>query len=82
MGDQETVATDSLQPYLSAINKFLQDHDKTQVALGPINDNRRPQEIITNCQRDLAPKPERLPLPALVALALLAKAEVLLKVFH
>jgi hypothetical protein len=36
MGDRGTVAADSLQPYLSAINKFLLDHGKPPVALGPM----------------------------------------------
>jgi hypothetical protein len=35
---------------------------------------------LANCQRDLVPTPERLPLPALVALAILEKAEALLKI--
>ena len=35
IGDQSTVAADSLQPYLSAINKLLLDHGKSLVALGP-----------------------------------------------
>jgi len=34
MGNRGTVAADSLQPYLSAINKFLLDHRKPPVALG------------------------------------------------
>ena len=80
MADQCTVAVDNLQPYLSAINKFLIDHDKSPVALGPLIDGVR--KGLANCQRDLAPTPERLPLPAPVALANLAKAEALLKVVH
>jgi hypothetical protein len=80
MADQGTVAADSLHPYLSAINKFLMDHGKPPVALGPLIDGVR--KGLANCQRDLAPTPERLPLPAPVALAILAKAEALLKVVH
>jgi hypothetical protein len=34
---------------------------------------------LSNCQTDLAPTPERLPLPAPVALAILKKAEQLLR---
>jgi hypothetical protein len=31
-----TIATNNLQPYLSAINKFFRDHLKEPVALGPL----------------------------------------------
>jgi hypothetical protein len=78
MADQGTVAANNLQPYLFAINKFLLDHGKPPVALGPIIDGAR--KGVVNCQRDLAPTPERLPLPAPVALAILEKVEALLKV--
>ncbi len=73
MADKETVAADSLQPYLLAINKFLMDHGKPPVALGPLIDGVR---------KGLAPTPERLPLPTPVALVILVKAETLLKVVH
>ena len=55
MADQGTVAADSLQPYLSAINKFLMDHGKPPVALGPLIDGV--QKCLANCPRDLAPTP-------------------------
>jgi hypothetical protein len=77
IGDQGTVAADSLQPYLSAINKFLLGHGKPPVALGPMVSGVR--KGLANCQKDLDPTPERLPLPAPVALAILEKAEELLK---
>jgi hypothetical protein len=77
MGDRGTVAADSLQPYLSAINKFLLDHGKPPVALGPMVAGVRLG--LANCQKDMAPTPERLPLPAPVALAILERAEGLLK---
>jgi hypothetical protein len=37
------------------------------------------REGLANCQKDLDPTPERLPLPAPVALAIVEKAEELLK---
>jgi hypothetical protein len=77
MGDRGTVAADSLQPYLSAINKFLLDHGKPQVALGAMVAGVRLG--LANCQKGMAPTPERLPLPAPVALAILERAEALLK---
>ena len=78
MAEQGTVAAENLQPYLFAINKFLLDHGKPPVALGPLIDGVR--KGLAYCQRDLSPTPERLPLPAPVALAILVKAEALLKV--
>jgi hypothetical protein len=78
MAEQEKVAADSIQPCIYAINKFLLDHGKPPVALGPLIDSVRKGLAI--CQRDLAPTPERLILPAPVALAILEKAETLLKV--
>jgi hypothetical protein len=80
MGERGTVAADSLQPYLSAINKFLLDHGKPPVALGAMVTGVRLG--LANCQTDLAPTPERLPLPAPVALAILQRAEALLLKNH
>ncbi len=77
MGDRGTVATDNLQPYLSAINKFLLDHGKPPVALGAMVAGVRLG--LANCQTDMAPTPGRLPLPTLVALAILERAEALVK---
>jgi hypothetical protein len=77
MGERGTVAADSLQPYLSAINKFLLDHGKPPVALGAMVAGVRLG--LANCQTDMAPTPERLPLPAPVALAILERAEALLR---
>ena len=77
MGDRGTVAADSLHPYLSAINKFLLDHGKPPVALGAIVAGVRLG--LANCQTDMPPTPERLPLPSLVALAILELAEAILK---
>jgi hypothetical protein len=77
IGDQGTMAADSLHPYLSAMNKFLLDHGKPPVALGPVVSGVH--KGLVNCQKDLDPTPERLPLPVPVALAILEKAEELLK---
>ena len=75
-----TVAAGSLQPYLSAINRFLRDHNRPPVALGPlVSDVRRGLE---NCQVDISPSTERLPLPAPVALSILELAEGLVQVVH
>ena len=36
LGERGTIASDSLQPYMSAINRFLEDHGRAPTALGPI----------------------------------------------
>ena len=36
LGQRGTIAADSLHPYLSAINRYLQDHAREPVALGPL----------------------------------------------
>jgi len=70
-----TVATASLQPYLSSINKFLQGHALHPVAIGPLVLGVRIG--LENCQEDLDPLPQRLPLPAPVALEILELTESL-----
>jgi len=60
LGERETVAATCMQPYLSAINKFLQDHARPPVALGPLVSGVR--KGLEKCQRDDNPTPERLPL--------------------
>jgi hypothetical protein len=80
MTDQRTVAVDSLQPYLSAINKFLLDHGKPPVVMGPLIDGVL--NSMANCQLNLPPTLERVALPTPVALAILEKAEALIKVVH
>jgi hypothetical protein len=75
LGKKGTVAAASLQPYLSSINKYLQDHALPPVALGPLVAGVR--KGLANCQEDLAPLPQRLPLPAPVALEILELAESL-----
>ena len=69
-----------MQPYLSAINKFLQDHARPPVALGPLVSGVR--KGLEKCQRDASPTPERLPLPAPVALSILEGAEHMLTLVH
>ena len=69
---------DILQTYLSDINKVLLDHGMPPVALGPMITGVG--KGLASGLRDLVPTPERLPLPAPIALALLEKAEALLKV--
>ena len=66
-----------MQLYLSAIIKFLLDHGKPPVALGPMVTGVR--NCLANCQKDLAPTPERLQLPSPVALAIIEKSEELHK---
>jgi hypothetical protein len=76
LGVRGTVSATSLQPYLSAINRFLQDHGVAPVALGPLVGNVRAG--LRNSQVSLQPTAPRLPLPAPVALDILAQAERLL----
>ena len=70
------MAARSLQPYLSAINRFLLDHARAPMALGPMITSVK--KGLANCQQDLAPTPERVPIPAPVALSILILAEKLL----
>ncbi len=73
LGEGGTVAATSMQPYLSAINKFLQDHARPPVALGPLVSGVR--KGLEKYQRDANPTPKRLPLPAPVALSILEGAK-------
>ena len=73
LGQRGTVAATSLTPYLSAINRFLQDHALPLVALGSFV--ARVRKGLANCQIDTAPLPEWLPLPAPVAFAILELGE-------
>ena len=60
-----TVAATSLQPYLSAINRFLKDHGVAPaVALGPLVANVRAG--LRNSQVSLQPSAPRVPLRAKV----------------
>ena len=76
LGLYGTVSATSSIPYLSPIIKFLQDHALPPVALGLLVAGV--QKGLMNCQTDTAPLPERLPLPAPVALAILEMGERLL----
>ena len=74
------MVADNLQSYLSAINKLMQDHALPPVALGTLVIGVR--KGLDNCQEDSTPRHQRLPLPAPVALAILALAERLLSSVH
>jgi len=75
LGKRGTMAATSLQPCLSSINKFMQDHALPPVALAPLVSGVR--KGLENCQENMDPLPQRLPLPALVALEILELAESL-----
>ena len=77
MENKGTVAAESMQPYLVAINKILLGHGKPPVAVNPMVTGGRKGFAI--CQRDLVPTPERLPLPTPVALIIMERVEELLK---
>ena len=76
LGLRGSVAADSLQPYLSAINRFQKDHNRPPTALGPLVTAVR--RGLANSQVDTEPTETRVPLPPHVALAILEKAELLL----
>ena len=80
LGKRGTIAAGSLQPYLSAINRWLQDHARPPVALGPLVTGVR--KGLANCQLDKRPLPKRLPIPAPVMLRILELAESLLPFVH
>ncbi len=77
LGEKGTIAANNLQPYLTTINKFLQDHALPPVALGPLVSGVR--RGLTNSQEDSTPLLERMPLPAQVVCAILELAEHLLR---
>ena len=72
LGRLGSVAASSLQPYMSAINRFLQDHGKPPVASGPLVGDVRAG--LRNTQVILQPLPARVPLPVPVALYILIAA--------
>ena len=76
LGLRGTVSATSLTPYLSAINTFLQDLALPPVALAPLVAGVR--RWLMNCQADTAPVPEKMPLPAPIALAILELGKKLL----
>ena len=68
-----TVGASSLQPYYSAINRFLQDHLRQPVAHGPLLSAARRGLALQ--QVDTRPDPVRVALPAEAALAILRAAQ-------
>jgi hypothetical protein len=77
LGQKGTVAAGSLQPSLSSISKYLEEHALQPVALGPLVS--RVRNYLANGQEDLVPLLQRLPLPATMALGILEFAEGLLQ---
>jgi hypothetical protein len=70
-----TVASSSMQPYFSAVNKFFRDHQRQPIAIGELlADARRGLEML---QHRLVLADTRLPLPAPVALNILMAANTL-----
>ena len=69
-----------MHPYLSAISKFLQDHARPSVALGPLVSSVR--KALEKCQRDASPTLERLPRPAPMALSIQEGAEHMPPLVH
>ena len=72
IGQEGSVAAASLQPYLSAINRFLGDHGQEPVALGPLV--ARARQGLKLQQRDQDPQDVRVPLPPQAVCAMLDKA--------
>ena len=75
LGQQGTVGAASLQPYLSAINRYLEDHGLPGVAKGLLIAKTRKGLALT--QVDTRPRPRRVALPAEVALRILQHASLL-----
>ena len=71
--DRGTVAAGSLQPYLSSINRFLQDHLRAPVALGPLVVSAK--KGYAHLQTALTPATPRTFLPPTVAYKILVSAE-------
>jgi hypothetical protein len=70
-----TVAASSLQPYFSAVNKYIRDHQRQPIVVGELlADARRGLETL---QHRLVPADTRLPLPAPVALDIVQAANTL-----
>jgi hypothetical protein len=68
-----TVATSSMQPYFSAVNKYLRDQQLLSVAVGDLlADARRGLEMR---QQSLAPVDAKLALPAPVVMDMLLAAD-------
>ena len=67
LGQRRTIAASIMQTYLSVINKFLKDHARLPMALGPLVTCVR--KGLEKIQRDENPAAKCLPLPAPVALS-------------
>ena len=65
LGSLNTIAADSMQPYLSAINRYLQDHQRQPVAMGPMVVDA--QAGLAGLQVPLVEPTRRAALPAVVA---------------
>ncbi len=69
-----------MQPFLSSIHKFLQDHARPPLALGPLVAGVR--KALEKCQRDENFTPKRLPLPTPVALSIPEGTEHMIPLVH
>ena len=76
LGNRGTVSHVSLQPYLSAINRFFVDHLREPIALGPMVVAAK--HGYKNLQVSLEEPSVRLPLPASAAMQFLTFAETLM----
>jgi hypothetical protein len=65
LGSLNTIAAGSMQPYLSAINRYLQDHQRQPVAMGPMVVDA--QAGLAGLQVPLVEPTRRAALPAVVA---------------
>ena len=76
LGLRGTVAAASLQPYLSAVNRFLGNHGVQPVALGLLVASVR--RGLAGAQVDTQEPPLRVPLPAEAVVAFIVKAATLM----
>jgi hypothetical protein len=75
LGLHSTVSAATLQQYYSDINKFFRDHQQEPIAVGKLlADTRRGLDML---QQRFPPSDARLPIIALVALALLQYASAM-----
>ena len=75
LGQLGTIAAANFQPYLSAINRYMQDHQREPVALGPLVVDA--VAGVAGLQQPLQEPSKRAPLPASVAKAIHDQAELL-----
>jgi hypothetical protein len=74
LGNLGTIKALSLQPYLSAVNKFYKDHGREPVALG--NFVARVRKGLAASHVSLSPTLIRAPLPAKIVQLVLVRAEI------